>query len=53
MIYSRRIRFLRLYDNINDFLFRLKFSYSKLVKRDYMHSLLFKYPKRLCLAYKN
>ena len=31
--YSQLIRFFRLCNNINDFLFRAKFSYSKLVKR--------------------
>ena len=41
--YSQLIRFFRLCNNINDFLFRVKLSYSKLVKRGYMHSLLFKY----------
>ena len=50
--YSQLIRFFRLCNNINDFLFRAKFSYSKLVKRGYIHSLLFKYFKRFCLAYK-
>ena len=33
-------------------MFRVKLSYFKLVKCDHMHSILFKYPKRLCLAYK-
>ena len=50
--YSQLIRFFRLCNNINDFLFRAKLSYSKLVKRGYIHSLLFKYFKRFCLAYK-
>ena len=50
--YSQRIRFSRLRNNDNDFLFRTKLSYSKLVKRGYIHSLLFKYFKRFCLAYK-
>ena len=49
--YSQLIRFFRLCNNINDFLFRAKFSYSKLVKRGYKHSLLLKYRKRFCLAY--
>ena len=49
--YSRLIRFLRLCNNINDFLFRSKLSYFGLVKRGYIHSLLFKYFKRFCLAY--
>ena len=49
--YSQLIRFFRLSNNINDFLFRAKLSYSKLVKRGYMHSLLFKYFERFCLAY--
>ena len=51
-IYSQLIRFFRLCNNINDFLFRAKLSYSKLVKRGYMHSLLFEYFKIFCLAYK-
>ena len=50
--YSQLIRFFRLRNNINDFLFRAKLSYSKSVKRGYIHSLLFKYFKRFCLAYK-
>ena len=49
--YSQLIRFFRLCNNINDFLFRAKLSYSKLFKRGYIHSLLFKYFKRFCLAY--
>ena len=49
--YSQLIRFLRLCNNINDFLFRAKFSYSKLVKRGYKHNLLLKYFKRFCSAY--
>ena len=32
------IPFFRLCNNINDFLFRVRFSYSKLVKRSYKHS---------------
>ena len=32
-------------------MFRAKFSYSKLVKRGYKHSLLLKYFKRFCSAY--
>ena len=48
--YSQLICFFRLCNNINDFLFRAKLSYSKLVKRGYIHSLLFKYFKRFCLA---
>ena len=51
-VYSQLIRFFRLFNNINDFLFRAKLRYSKLVKRGYIHSLLFKYFKRFCLAYK-
>ena len=50
--YSQLIRFFRLCYNINDFLFRAKRSYSKFVKRGYIHGLLFKYFKRFCLAYK-
>ena len=50
--YSQLIRFFRLCNNINDFLFRSKLSYSKLVERGYIHSLFFKYFKRFCLAYK-
>ena len=50
--YSQLIRFFRLCNNINDFLFRAKLSYSKLAKRGYIHSLLFKWFKRFCLAYK-
>ena len=49
--YSQLKRFFRLCNNINDFLFRAKFSYSKLVKRGYKHSLLLKYLKRFCSAY--
>ena len=49
---SQLIRFLRLCNNINDSLFRATLSYSKLIKRGYIHSLLFKYFKRFCLAYK-
>ena len=49
--YSQFIRSFRLCNNINDFLFRAKFSYSKLVKRGYKHSLLLKYFKRFCSAY--
>ena len=41
--YSQLIRFFRLCNNINDFLFRAKFCYSKLVKRGYKHSLLFEF----------
>ena len=50
--YAQLICFFRLCNNINDFLFRGKLSYSKLVKCGYMHSLLFKYFRRFCLAYK-
>ena len=50
--YSQPIRFFRRCNNINDFLFQTKPGYSKLVKRGYMHSLLFKFFKRFCLAYK-
>ena len=49
--YSQLIRFFRLCNNINDFLFRAKFSYSKLVKYGYKHSLLSKYCKRFCSAH--
>ena len=49
--YSQPIRFFRLCNNINDFLFRTKFTYSKLVKRGYKQSLLLKYFKRFCSAY--
>ena len=49
--YSQLIRFFRLYNNINDFLFRAKFSYSKLLKRGYKHNLLLKYFKKFCSAY--
>ena len=49
--YSQLIRFFRLCNNINDFLFRAKFSYSKLVKRGYKHKLLLKYFKKFCSAY--
>ena len=49
--YSQLIRFFRLCNNINDFLFRAKFSSSKLVKRGYKHSLLQKYSKRFCSTY--
>ena len=50
--YSQLIRFFRLCNDINYSLFRATLSYSKLVKRGYIHSLLFKYFKRFCLAYK-
>ena len=49
--YSQLIRFFRLCNNINDFLFRATFSYSKLVKRGYKHNLLLKYFKKFCSAY--
>ena len=49
--YSQLIRFFRLCNSINDFLIRAKFSYSKLVKRGYKHSLLLKYLKRFCSIY--
>ena len=49
--YSQLIRFFRLCNNINDFLFRAKFSYSKFVKRGYKHNLLLKYFKKFCSAY--
>ena len=49
--YSQLIRFFRPCNKINDFLFRAKLNYSKLVKRGYIHSLLFKYFKRFCFAY--
>ena len=48
--HSQLIRFFRLCNNINDFLFRARFSYSKLVKRGYKHSLLLAYFKRFCSA---
>ena len=38
-------------NNINDTLFRSKFSYSKLVKIGYKQSLLLKYFQRFCSAY--
>ena len=51
--YSQVIRLFRLSlcNDIDYFLFRAKFSYSKLVKRGYKHSLPLKYFKRFCLAY--
>ena len=49
--YSQVIRFFRLCNNINDFLFRTKFSYSKLVKRGNKHSLLLQYFERFCSVY--
>ena len=49
--YSQLIRFFRLCNNINDFMFRAQFSYSKLVKRGYKHSLALKYFKRFCSVY--
>ena len=49
--YSLLIRFFRLCNNINDFLFRAKFTYSKLVKRGYKHNLLLKYFKLFCSIY--
>ena len=49
--YSQIIRLFRLCNNINDFLFRAKFSYSKLVKRGNKHNLQLKYFKRFCSAY--
>ena len=45
------MRFFRLCNDMNDFLFRAKFSYSKLVKRGYEHSLLLKHFRRFCSAY--
>ena len=48
--YSQLICFLDC-NNINDFLFRAKFSYSELVKRGYKHNLLLKYFIRFCSAY--
>ena len=50
--YSQLVRFSRLCNNINDFLFRAKLCYIKLVKRGYMHSLLYKYFEKICLTYK-
>ena len=50
--YSQLIRLLTLYNNINDFLLQAKLSYSKTVKCGYIRSLLFKYFKGFCLAYK-
>ena len=52
--YSQLIRFFRLdNNNINDFQIWPKVNYSKLVKKcSYVQSLLFKYFKRFCLAYK-
>ena len=44
--------FSRLCNNINDFLFRAKLCYIKLVKRGYMHNLLYEYFKKFCLTYK-
>ena len=49
--YSQLIRLFGLCNNINDFLFRAKFSYFKLVKRVFKHSLLLKYFKRFRSAY--
>ena len=49
--YSQLIRFFRQCNNINVFLFRAKFSYSKLVKRGYKQSLLLEYFMRFCSAY--
>ena len=49
--HSQLIRFFRLCNNINDFLFRAKFSYSKMVKRGYKHNLPLKYFKKFCSAY--
>ena len=49
--YSQLIRFFWLCTNINDFLFRAKCSYSKLVKRGYKRNLLLEYYKRFCSAY--
>ena len=49
--YSQLIRFFRLCNNINDFLFRAKCTYSKLVKRGYKHNLLLKSFKKFCSAY--
>ena len=50
--YPQLIRFFRLCNNINGFLFRANLSHSKLVKRGYMHSPLSKYLKIFCLTYK-
>ena len=47
--YSQPIRTFRLCNDINDFLYLAKLSYSKLVKRGYMYCPLFKYFKRFCL----
>ena len=44
--------FFRHCNNIKDFLFRAKLSYSKWVKHDYIQSFLFKYFKRFWLNYK-
>ena len=49
--YSQLKRFFRLCNNINDFLYHTKLSYSKFVKRGYMHSPLFEYFKRFRLTY--
>ena len=51
MIFALKSQYLFLIGDINDFLFRAKFSYSKLVKRGYKHSLQLKYFKRFCSAY--
>ena len=42
----------RLCNNIKDFLFRAKVSYSKLVKPGYMQNFWSKYLKIFCLTYK-
>ena len=49
--YTQLIRLFRLCNNISDFLFLAKFSYSKFVKRGYKHNLLLKYFKIFCSAY--
>ena len=49
--YPQLIRFFRMFNNINDFLFRAKFSYTKLGKRGYKHILPLKYFMRFCSAH--
>ena len=50
--YSQILPFFRLCNNTNNFLFRVTQSYSKLVIRGYVYSLLFEYLKRFYLTYK-
>ena len=50
--YSQIIHFLDSALIVSNFLFRAKLGYWRLLKRGYMHSLLFKYFTRFCSTYK-